>query len=377
MPDETRRRIAQALVGQAARQGRKQFAPSVNAKRGQPLCGLPEHGRRRAEARAFIVNVVRHAIQSNVVKPYKVMEDFVVLYRRRKAPVPEWVYAALRKISRPTIWVWMQKLDAKGLRGLAGEHEKRRPKSPFNLSPKLKDFVLGMLHDYPHVSSAEVHRGIKGRFGPGGKEEGAAKPPSLRATERWIMKWKGENALAILARKNPDAARSRYGVAFGDAAAHVASLNGEWQSDGTLAELMLSDGRRHTLNLVIDVYSRRLRFHVSRTSSSAAVASCLRKAIRAWGVPDVWKTDNGKDYTSKPIERVMAGLQIFHETCPPFSPEKKPFVERAFKTFLHSHVEVMAGYSGRRRPRPDYTTRGKSWRSRPLTTCTPWTGAGP
>jgi len=87
-------------------------------------------------------------------------------------------------------------------------------------------------------------------------------------------------------------------------------------------------------------------FHVSRTSSSHAVAACLRKAIMAWGVPEIVRTDNGQDYVSWHIERVLLDLEIIHDVCRPFCPEEKPFVERVFGSFLRDNIESLIGYSG-------------------------------
>ncbi len=42
---------------------------------------------------------------------------------------------------------------------------------------------------------------------------------------------------------------------------------------------MLSDGQRHVIVGVIDVFTRRMKLLVSRTSSAAAVAALLRRTL--------------------------------------------------------------------------------------------------
>jgi hypothetical protein len=42
----------------------------------------------------------------------------------------------------------------------------------------------------------------------------------------------------------------------------------------------------------------------------------------------------------------MLDLHILHDTCTPFSPEQKPFVERVFRSLLHDNMELLAGYVG-------------------------------
>lgn len=348
-PEKTRADFALALACRMADDDHsKQSGQPVNKKaRHQSLNGIPEHGQRKAEARALIVNAVRHACEAEGAVVSVVMEDFAALYRKRQAPVPGWVYDALPSVSRCGIRLWMQQIEQGGVRRLAKQHERRAPRNIIENTPQLHDFVLGMLYEFPHTSAAGIERGLIARFGPEGTApDPSIKLPSLRRIQAWLKGWKKANEQLLLAHTNPDASRSKHKAAFGDAAAHIKYPNQEWQSDGTLCELMLNDNRRHTLNLTLDVYSRRMRFHVSRTSSAAAVASGVRKAIIAWGIPDTWKTDNGKDYDNAHMQRVCVNLDIHHELCPPFSPEKKPFVERAFKTFLHSHVELLAGYLG-------------------------------
>lgn len=350
MPQERQRALHLALAYRHAEAASKRQAQPVNAKvaRCDNLNGIPEHGKAKADARAHVANYSL-ALHTTTGEPLStVLFDVARQYNSRTANFSDWVYAALGKhISRSSITNWIKGMKDGGVRRLAKGHEKRAPRNIIDNTPALQDVVLGMLYEFPHTSAANIERAFIARFGPEGTApDPSIKLPHVRRIQSWLKDWKGNNAQLLLARTNPDASRSKDKLAFGDAAAHIHYLNQEWQADGTLCELMLNDNRRHTLNLNLDVYSRRLRFHVSRTSSAAAVASGVRKAILDWGVPDTWKTDNGKDYDNTHMQRVCAGLGIYHELCPPFSPEKKPFVERAFKTFLHSHVEVMAGYLG-------------------------------
>ena len=86
---------------------------------------------------------------------------------------------------------------------------------------------------------------------------------------------------------NPDEWRSKYQAAIGNASQHITRLNQVWEIDSTPTDIMLSDGKRHNIVGIIDVYSRRAIMHISRTSTSEAVAACLRQALLTWGVPEV------------------------------------------------------------------------------------------
>ena len=109
---------------------------------------------------------------------------------------------------------------------------------------------------------------------------------------------------------------------------------------------MLADGARHAVIGVIDVASRRLKLHVSRTSKATAIAALMRRTLLVWGVPETARTDEGADYTSRHMTRVFAGLDIVHDRCPPFTPEAKPFIERALGTFAHDLVELLPAFVG-------------------------------
>ena len=146
--------------------------------------------------------------------------------------------------------------------------------------------------------------------------------------------------------RDPDAARGRYAPSVGRADEGVDSLNALWEIDATTADVLLSDGQRHTILGIIDVWSRRVLLHVTRTSPSTAVCTALRRAILAWGVPDAVRCDNGKEFISHHTRTALTDLGIEQETAPPFQPERKPFIERALGTFSHDLLALLPGFCG-------------------------------
>lgn len=251
--------------------------------------------------------------------------------------IPDDVSSVIGKVSTRTIARWRAQLREHGLAALGGQYRKRE--SSIDRNPEVKALIVGMLHDHPHASGALVMRALQARFAP-------EIVPSKRTLERWISSWRAENAQLHLAVTNPDAWRSRYRAAGGSASECVVRINQIWELDSTPGDVLLADGCRHAIVGCIDVYTRRIRLHVARTSRSTAIASLLRRCLIEWGVPEVARTDDGSDYTSKHIRRVFEGLQVYHQILPPFSPEKKPFIERAFRTFSHDLLELLAGYVG-------------------------------
>ena len=124
------------------------------------------------------------------------------------------------------------------------------------------------------------------------------------------------------------------------------SLNALWEIDASMADVLLSDGQRHTILGIIDVWSRRVLLHVARTFPSSAVCTALHRAILAWGVPSAVRCDNGKEFISHHTRTALTDLGIEQKTAPPFQPERKPFIKRALGTFSHDLLELLPGFCG-------------------------------
>ena len=103
--------------------------------------------------------------------------------------------------------------------------------------------------------------------------------------------------------------------------------------------------RRYALVGVVDVWSRRVMYQLAPVSSSAAITQLLRRALTKWGVPEVLRLDNGRDYASERVALMAGALAIRIEHCRPFHPEEKPFIERAFRT-VSVAMEMLPGYVG-------------------------------
>jgi hypothetical protein len=86
--------------------------------------------------------------------------------------------------------------------------------------------------------------------------------------------------------------------------------------------------------------------HVAASSNAGAVLALLFKCMLDWGYPEALRTDNGLDYKSKWLRRVLADLRVAHELCHPHTPEGKPFVERAFGTLSRDLLAALPGFTG-------------------------------
>jgi len=304
------------------------------------FAALPAPRRERAEARALLARLWREFTAASGLPRGRAAEAFASDYNFGRLEVPAWVREHVTSVCPGSLRNWTRALEREGLARLAGRYGlHRRGTGVLDSDPDLSAFCLAMLKEYPHAHATGLFEALRARFG-------AERLPSLRAVQRWLSGWRGRNPQLALALSNPDAWRSRYQSATGTTSAGIVRLNQVWELDSTPGDILLSDGTRHTIIGCIDVYSRRLVLHVSRTSSSAAVASCLRRALLAWGVPETARTDNGTDYVSRHVQGLFLGLGIRQQICTPFTPEEKPHIERAFRTFSHDLLEFLSGYVG-------------------------------
>ena len=192
-------------------------------------------------------------------------------------------------------------------------------------------------HFGDHLTAPHAHRTLLARYG---------RAPAVSTIRHWIARYRAENARELSAVADPDRHRSHRKPAGGDAAAGIVRLNQVWELDSTLADVICADGKRHSIVSAIDIWSRRARILVVPTSRATAIAALLRRCILEWGVPEIVRTDQGKDYTSRHVVSVLENLEIEHRPCPPFRPELKPFVERFLGTLARDLFAFLPGFTG-------------------------------
>ncbi len=283
------------------------------------------------------VKAARYDIRWDAERSKKGDEAFIAAYNSGKINASEDIRKVMGETtSYQTLRRWLKRYSKYGLVGLASNYH-NPIKGSTSLTQEQQDFVISMMCKNPDIASKNIHTALEARYGKD--------IPSPGTITRFRNRWTTDNADLWLYYTDPDAWTSKNMFAFGSASIHVKSLNQLWEADSTPADLMLSDGRYSLIGMT-DVYSRRLKFVVSKTSKATSVVALIRQSIIDWGVPQYIKTDNGKDYKSDHVKRVMKDLGIEQLFCTPFQGWEKPHIERAFKTFLHSLVEMMPGFIG-------------------------------
>lgn len=275
---------------------------------------------------------------------WKGIEAFCNAFIADGAGIPEEIARHFQKngkrsLTPATLNNWSDSYKEQGLYGLANHYVSK--KGLTSLSIVQQEFCVSLLTEKPGVSLQTIYKGFKVRF-----KSATAELPSRHAVGRYLQAWKSQNESLYLYLTDPDAWRSKYQFAFGDASEAVTRLNQRWEADSTKADVMCTDGRVCIVG-IIDVWSRRLRLLVSPTSKSSAIGMLLRRCILDWGMlEEEFRTDNGSDYASYYLKRVLDSLDVYQHLCDPFTPEQKPHVERVFKTFSHGIVPLLDGYVG-------------------------------
>ena len=302
----------------------------------------------RLDARLAVVRACEMYTRACGLPAHQARTAFARAYNSGEIQVPPSVLAQVPATSDSSLERWQALLRKHGITALAGGYGNRAGSGRIDTQPALQAFITAMLVQFPHARATQIMAGLAARFtGPAAVLP--AHLPSLRSLERWVDAWRAANAGTLQALANPDAWKNQHMVAFGSKSDGITRLNQLWELDGSPADLLLSDGR-HCLIAGIDVATRWPVIVVSKTNTAVAVAALLRRMLLELGVPERVKTDNGSDYTSHHITRVLAALSPagadMQELCPPFQPWHKPHIERFFGTFTRSLVELCPGFIG-------------------------------
>lgn len=313
--------------------------------------GLPEPAKKAAEAKHQILTACKAFLNEGKYKgrtkkgrktwSTKGLNDFCQAFIEGTLELPaEIVNIFTRKGKRSlvpaSILNWRNLYEEQNLYGLADHYVSKAGATVLTIIQQ--NFVIAMIHDYPHIEPAAMLKALKARFR-------GETLPSRHTVGRFMKHWKDTHISLYLYITNPDEWRSRHMFAFGDASEKVIRLNQRWEADSTKADILCFDGRCCVIG-TIDVWSRRFKLLVSPTSKAAAIAALFRRCLIGWGVPKEFRTDCGSDYTSFHVERVCDALDTHHHLCNEFHPEEKPHIERAFKTFSHGIVELLPGFVG-------------------------------
>ena len=308
---------------------------------------------KRKNAKVLIVKMFYTFMRQSGLQKTEATQAFARLYAVRKIDgVPEWVYEVYSNFSAPTLHRWRANRKNQEFTALKGAFGNRKGSGVLDTAEngEVKEFIVGLMLAQHHLKAGHIRDLTRAKFGSKvtvykGIDAKEHPLPNIRTFERFMLNWKNENAALHLKITNPDASKSKNNVSLGQGDADVMGLNHVWEIDASPVDILLNGGR-YNLYAIIDLWSRRLKIHISKTATTEASLQLVRKAILDWGVPEEIRTDNGSDFISQRFVGALSSLDIHQHTCAPFSPEKKPYVERVIGTLQRDLMPLLPGFIG-------------------------------
>ena len=309
----------------------------------------------KAAAKTIVLQQVNQYLQKAPGSKTAAMASFVKIYCSKGFPnIPQWVYEAVPSVTDRSLWRWRKQRQNDDFNALGRSRNARKKTGILDLAEDgaVARYIAAIITKQPHLNAEHVQDLCLAQFGdtltgeyPKTGKVFKESMPTLRTFQNWIARWKVENADVLEKITNPDGYKNKRQIAIGRADAGIECLNQLWEIDASPADVLCVDGR-YSIYAIIDVWSRRAMFSVSKTACTEASLSLVRRAIMEWGVPEAIKTDNGADFISRRFTTALAHLGIEQPLCQPFTPESKPHVERVIGTLQRGLMPLLDGYVG-------------------------------
>lgn len=313
----------------------------------QPAADLPRKARKAEAAKVIAALYMRHR---DLLRQQggKSREQYAHAYKAEVIVVPAWVRDLIPSFSPRSLQGWLSdgQLDLFNERSTPVKREKKSRATVGLLNDgEVGRAVMALVAKQPQLTARQVRRFVGSQYPELTLDGQPADLPHARTFARYIREQKDKSRSVMQYLSDPDGYKAKRRFSLGKADAEIVRLNQIWEIDASPADVMLTEGR-HSIYALIDVWSRRLLISVSATARTDAALALIRTGLERWGVPEAIRTDNGADFTSYRFVRAMADLGVEQIIAPPFSPEKKPFVERAIGTFQRDFCRPLPGFIG-------------------------------
>ena len=297
-------------------------------------------------------------------------ERFLIIRPALDKEITQAEITRIHQISARTIQRWIKNYREKGLAGLANI-KTRSDKGKSRRLPANAITLIEGLALHPPRLAASIHRQVSAI-------EQGWKPPSY-ARVRQIIK-DIDPALVTYAHQGGAAAyREEFDLLYRREATHA---NAMWQVDHIPLDVCLLDEAdkpvKPYLTAIEDDYSRmivgyRLSF---QTATALTTALTLRQAIwrkedprwSAYGIPSVFYTDHGSDFTSKHMEQVAVDIQMGLVFSEKGVPRGRGKVECFFRSVDQLFLQDIPSYSPKGYPDaeavltlPAFEQRFRTW----------------
>lgn len=281
------------------------------------------------------------------------LERFYVIRPFLEESVPLAQIAKERAIPRRTLTRWVKQYREKGLGGLMRQ-ERADKGERRNMPPDLKSLIEGLALQRPRRSVAAIHR----QMTRVATEQGWPTPSYSQVSAIINALNPG---LIVLAHEGSKAYREQFDLLY---RFEAEAPNHLWQADHTFLPIFLLNERgkpdRPWLSAILDDHSRAIAgyFLGFQAPTALQTALTLRQAIwrkddprwHVCGIPRVFYTDHGSDFTSRHIEQVAADLKIELIFSEIGFPRGRGKIERFFQTVEQMLLPDLPGYTPEGQP---------------------------
>ena len=260
--------------------------------------------------------------------------------------------AVAKNIPYSTARRWVRRYRRDGLAGLA--HKRRQDRDGRRMAMELQQIIEGLALQKTKPTAAAIYRQVK-------KIAQEKKWPVPSYSSVFDIVRSLDPALVKLAREGTKAYQQSYDLLYRREAKRPNEI---WQADHTLLDIWLldEDGQpaRPWLTAIEDDYSRSIAgyFLSFKHPNTHHTGLALRQAIwrkpeagwRICGIPEIFYTDNGSDFTSNHMEQVSADLKMRLVFSIPGMPRGRGRVERFFQTVNQLFLQKLPGYAPEGKP---------------------------
>ncbi|AFY92787.1 Mu transposase C-terminal domain-containing protein [Chamaesiphon minutus] len=331
-----------ALIHNSGRIVDVNIEPSIGSPKVRPqVQQVKPTSEQRIDAWLAILRAYEHWCASNTFETVLDRDTaFVRAYNDRQLALVNWVYAYLPKLSRSTLKA-KQKLrrEAPTISALGGNYGHRRGTGRIDSDPDLPAAIETCLAaGGKHWGASQIYDILQFEFGLD------PETCSLGQVRAWLRQFRSNRPQEWAMYMSPDRVKGTVSPAFGSRSQNVFRPNQVWEIDSMRVDIECKSERAGEIRLdrvfviaCIDIFTRRVMLKVSAQNNGEAVCLLIARAILKWGVPEQIRTDCGKEYLSRRVQRFLANLGVDTEDlrCLPGHPEQKPFVERFNRTFQH------------------------------------------
>ena len=256
--------------------------------------------------------------------------------------------ARVSGVTHSTIERWMKQYRQDGLRGLVRQ-ERSDKRTRRRLSEEVVKLVEGFALRKPQRSIATIQRQVSAIALQHGWEE-----PSYHQVYEIVRGL--PQALVTLAQEGTRAYQEEYDLLYRREAERP---NAIWQADHCLLPILVKDGQgksaRPWLTVIEDDKSRAIAGYRLSWSAPSAIQTALTLRLAIWrkedarwqvcGIPEVFYTDHGSDFTSVHLEQVGADLKMQLDFSQVGRPRGRGKIERFFQSVEQLLLEQLPGYA--------------------------------